>query len=126
MSEKRWQVRIEHILQAIGKIQRYTAGRDAQDFATDEKTVDAVIRNFQVNGEAARHIPKDIQGRYSEVPWSLMQGMRHILVHDCFAVKVDIVWRTIHTNLPPLIEPLERISKSDPPKWLRPSILEAK
>src|SRR5207245_1925793 len=55
--EKRWQARVEHILTAIERIQRYTAGITEVVFANDEKTIDAVIRNFQIIGEAARHVP---------------------------------------------------------------------
>jgi len=112
--DKRWQVRIEHILEAIGKIERYTAGLTEATFAEQSMTVDAVIRNFQVIGEAVRHLPDEIQARYPAVPWSLMQGMRHILVHDYFAVKLDIVWRTIQQSLPPLLEPLRNILKENP------------
>ena len=113
-SEKRWQLRVGHILDAIGKIQRYTAGQTNESFATDERTVDAVVRNFQVLGEAARHVPVEVQSKYPEIPWSIMQGMRHILVHDYFKVKVDIVWRTIQTDLPNLIAPLQRILNENP------------
>ena len=104
--DKRWQMRIEHILEAIGRIQRYTIGLTEDTFAAQSLVVDAVIRNFQVIGEAVRHIPDDVQRRYPEVPWSLMQGMRHILVHDYYAVKLDILWRTCQQSLPPLVEPL--------------------
>jgi uncharacterized protein with HEPN domain len=112
--DKRWQMRIEHILQAIGKIQRYTIGLSFDSFAADEKTVDAVVRNFQILGEAARKVPNDVQSNYPEIPWTIMQGMRHILVHDYFKVKVDIVWRTIQTDLPSLVGPLERILTENP------------
>ena len=113
-AERPWRPRVEHILEAIGKIQRYTAGLTEAAFADNSLVVDAVIRNFQVIGEAARHIPAEVQARYPEVPWSLMQGMRHVLVHDYFAVKLDIVWRTIHQSLPPLVEPLQRVLTENP------------
>jgi uncharacterized protein with HEPN domain len=112
--DKRWQVRIEHILEAIGKIERYTAGLTEATFVDQSMAVDAVIRNFQVIGEAVRHVPDEVQSRYLSIPWSLMQGMRHILVHDYYAVKLDIVWRTIQQALPPLIEPLRNILKENP------------
>jgi uncharacterized protein with HEPN domain len=113
-ADKRWQVRIEHMLEAIGKIERYTAGLTEASFAAQSMTVDAVIRNFQVIGEAVRHVPGEVQARYPEVPRSLMQGMRHILVHDYYTVKLDIVWRTIQLSLPPLLEPLRRILNDNP------------
>ena len=112
--DKRWQLRIEHTLEAIDKIQRYTAGLTEAAFADYSMAVDAVVRNFQVMGEAVRHVPDEVQARYPAVPWSLMQGMRHILVHDYYAVKLDIVWRTIQQSLPPLLEPLRTILKENP------------
>lgn len=108
-TEKKWTFRIEHILQAIEKIQRYTAGMTEESFRASEMTVDAVIRNFQIIGEAVRHVPPDVQAKYPDVPWSLMQGMRHVLVHGYDVVKLDVVWRTIQEDLPPLIEPLQNV-----------------
>ncbi len=113
-ADKRWQLRIEHVLEAIGKIQRYTNGLTEDTFAEQGMVVDAVIRNFQVIGEAVRHIPDEVQTRYPDVPWSLMQGMRHVLVHDYYAVKLDVVWRTIQESLPPLLEPLQNILSANP------------
>jgi uncharacterized protein with HEPN domain len=113
-AEKRWQIRIEHFMEAIAKIQQYSGGLTQEAFTANSMAVDAVIRNFQVMGEAVRHVPKHIQDRYPEVPWSLVQGMRHILVHDYFAVKLDIVWRTVQDSLPPLLEPLQRILQENP------------
>ena len=113
-AERRWQLRVEHMLNAIGKIQQYVAGMTEEQFAQEEMIVDAAIRNFQVLGEAVRHIPDEIQTQYTDVPWRLIEGMRHILVHDYYAVKIDIVWRTIQQSLPPLIEPLHRILAENP------------
>jgi uncharacterized protein with HEPN domain len=113
-ADRRWQVRIEHILDAIGKIEQYTVGLTESSFAEQSMVVDAVIRNFQVIGEAVRHVPDDVQARYPEIPWSLIQGMRHILVHDYYAVKLDVVWRTIQQSLPPLLESLRNILKDNP------------
>lgn len=110
---RRWKFRVEHILTAIEKIERYTAGMTEESFQASEITIDAVIRNFQIIGEAARNVPDEVQQAHPEVPWRLMQGMRHILVHAYDTVKLDIVWRTIQQDLPPLVEPLTRIVDSD-------------
>lgn len=75
---------------------------------------DAVIRNFQVIGEAARKMPKEVQVRYALMPWSLMQGMRHVLVHDYHRIDGGIVWRAIQKDLPALIEPLRNILRENP------------
>jgi uncharacterized protein with HEPN domain len=113
-ADRRWQLRIEHMLDAIEKIQRYASGTTEDQFVAGSMVVDAVIRNFQVLGEAVRHVPSDIQSKYTDVPWRLIEGMRHILVHDYFAVKTDVVWRTIQQSLPPIVEPLRRILQDNP------------
>lgn len=112
--ERKWTFRIEHILDAIAKIQQYTAGLEEGGFAADSMRVDAVIRNFQVIGEATRHVPQEVRDRYPEIPWSLMQGMRNVLVHDYEDINQEIVWKTIQEKLPPLIGPLQRILRENP------------
>jgi uncharacterized protein with HEPN domain len=94
-AHRKWHFRIEHILEAVAKIQRYTAGMSEAAFAADRLVVDAVERNFTVIGEAARQIPTDIQAKHSDIPWALIQGMRNVLVHEYDAVRLDVVWRTI-------------------------------
>jgi len=71
--------------------------------------VDAVIRNFQIIGEAVRHLPEDVQARYSEIPWATMMKTRHVIVHGYDAVRLDIIWHTIQDDLPPLVQPLRDV-----------------
>lgn len=81
-----------------------------EQFATDERTVDAVIRNFLVIGEATRHVPDHVHASAAEIPWKLMEGMRHVLVHDYDAVRLDTVWQTVREDLPPLVAPLRQLA----------------
>lgn len=108
-SAREWRFRITHILEAIAKIRRYTSGQDEAAFRGDEKTVDAVIRNFQVIGEASRLVPAEIQSASPHIPWPQMQKMRHVLVHDYDKVDIPTVWQTIQQDLPPLVEPLQKL-----------------
>ena len=109
MFQRKWAFRIEHILDAIGKIQRYTAGMDESQFVNNDMAVDAVIRNFQVIGEAARQVPSDAQARHPTVPWAQMMGMRNVIVHGYDVIRLDIVWRTVQHDLSPLIVPLQAL-----------------
>lgn len=59
----------------------------------------ALIRNLEIIGEAAAHMPEDIQCKYPEIPWYQMKGMRKMLIHEYFGVDVDVLWRTIHDDL---------------------------
>ena len=103
--------RIRHIVEAIERIRQFTAGMDEPGFAGDQKTKDAVVRNFQVIGEAARHVPKEIQSSHPDIPWSVMIGMRHVLVHDYDTVDISTLWLTVQQDLPPLVPKLRRLLK---------------
>ena len=76
-SERNWKMRVEDILDCIDKINRYTAGMDFDVFRADGKTIDAVIRNLEIIGEAASHIPEEIQARYPDLGWFEMRGIHH-------------------------------------------------
>jgi uncharacterized protein with HEPN domain len=110
-----WRLRIEDMLEAIARIQRYTAGMSAADFAANELVLDAVIRNFAIIGEAAGHLPAAVTDQYPQVPWRVMSRMRNILVHQYFGVSIPILWETLQVDLPPLVEPLQRLlAERDP------------
>ena len=109
MSPRDWRMRVQDILEAIQKIQEYTKGASLESLREDEKTVDAVVRNLTIIGEATRHVPVEIQRRYPAIPWDDMRDMRNVVVHEYFRVSYPILWRTIESNLPPLLEQLNGI-----------------
>jgi uncharacterized protein with HEPN domain len=90
-------------VEAIAAIQNYVGGTDEAGLAADRKTLDAVLRNFRVIGEAARKLPRDIRHRHPDLPWSEMEKMRHKIVHDYDRIDVPTVWRTIKDDLEPLL-----------------------
>lgn len=100
MPYRRWRYRIDDIVEAIDKIERYISDADFNSWQHDEKTVDAVIRNLEVIGEAASHLPLEIQEHYGDVPWGMMKGIRNILAHEYFGIDLEIVWQTIKEDLP--------------------------
>lgn len=96
---------LQHILEAIGNIQDYTAGMDLAAFMADRKTRDAVIRNLEVIGEACNNVAKNspaFASEHVEVPWSFAYEMRNALSHGYFTVDHAIVWQTIQQDLPTL------------------------
>jgi uncharacterized protein with HEPN domain len=102
MPPRDWEIRIRDILKAVEKIIEHTASLDFKAFSSDEWTVDAVLRNLTIIGEAANRIPEEIRKQYSELPWDEMRDIRNIIVHEYFGVDLSIVWTTITQDLPPL------------------------
>ena len=109
MPRRSWRLRVEDTLQAIDRIRGYVSALDREGFFGDQRTVDAVIRNLEVVGEAARHIPEEIQARYPSLPWNEMRSMRNLLAHAYFLVDLDVVWKTVQDDLPEIEPMLQRI-----------------
>jgi uncharacterized protein with HEPN domain len=99
------------ILNSIKEIEVFIKGFDYDDFAKDRKTINAVIRSLEIVGEAAKKIPASMRSKYSEVPWKSMAGMRDKLIHEYSGVNLEIVWKTIHTNIPKIKPQIERIKE---------------
>ena len=110
MPPRNWLFRINDILDAVSAAETYVAGMTYEDFVADRKTVDAVIRNLIIIGEAAVHIPEEICQTYHLIPWPDMRAMRNFVVHEYFGVSDKILWDTVQIDLPPLVPLLKEIS----------------
>jgi len=97
------------MVEAIERIEHFTQDVDFEAFAASEMIAHAVLHNIQIVGEAARHIPEDVQAQYPDVDWAGMRGMRNVLVHDYAAVRLDVVWNVVAHRLPPLAPQLREI-----------------
>jgi uncharacterized protein with HEPN domain len=75
----------------------------------DERTLLAVVRALEVVGEAARQIPAAFRKRYPQIPWRGMTGMRDKVIHAYFGVDVEVVWKTVRQDLPPLVDTVRRV-----------------
>jgi len=97
-----YRVSLDDILEAIERIRDYTGGMDLERFQADRKTVDAVVRNLEILGEAAKNVPPQVRALTPHVPWPKIAGMRDILIHAYFIVDCAIIWDVVENKLPDL------------------------
>jgi uncharacterized protein with HEPN domain len=100
---------LEDMLQSAVKIKRYTENLDFDSFMSDDKTIDAVVRNFEIIGEAANRIDPDFRINNPEIEWKRIRGFRNRIVHDYFGIDYEIVWSIIETYLDELISWLDTL-----------------
>ena len=91
MSKREWKLFVEDILESIELIEQYIGNLEFNDFRKDRKTLDAVVRNFEIIGEASNKIPKEIKEKYSEVPWEEMYLLRNKVSHEYFGIDYEII-----------------------------------
>lgn len=100
---------LQDMVEAADKAAQFVKDVDFEAFCKNEEKVFAVIRALEIIGEAARNIPKSIRDRYVEVPWDDIIGMRNKVIHGYFGVDLEVIWKTIDQDLPPLQNTLARI-----------------
>jgi len=100
MSRRATPLLVEDIWEAIEKIERYVAGLDRDAFLNDEKTIDSVVRNLEIIGEAANRLPENFRTQHSEIEWRKIIGLRNRVVHGYFNIDIEIVWEILQKDLP--------------------------
>jgi uncharacterized protein with HEPN domain len=100
---------INHIKASVEKILLYTKDIDEDSFNDNPLIQDAVIRQFEIIGEATKRVDKSFRERYPKIPWLDMAGMRDILIHDYLNVDLGIVWKTVRSDIPKLKKLLEEL-----------------
>ena len=101
--------RLEHILIAIGNVQKFLEGKTFEDLCQDKILFYAVVKNIEIVGEAANNLTKEMQVQHPEVQWKDVISMRHVLVHDHYSIDARTAWQTAQENLPQLKEQIEKI-----------------
>jgi len=100
---------IKDILESINAIEKFVRGMSFDEFAKDDKTSSAVIRKFEIIGEATKNVPEEVKKKFPNIPWKEMAGFRDKLIHFYFGIKYELVWNTIKIELPRLKPELEKV-----------------
>jgi uncharacterized protein with HEPN domain len=104
---------LEDMLLAMNRVAEYIQGLDFSGFKHDYKTIDAVIRNFEIIGEASRNLPIEIKSKYPKVPWNEMYLMRNKISHEYFGIDYEILWDVASNYLPENKLQIEEILKEE-------------
>lgn len=101
---------INDIIEAINNILDFTKGLSYEDFCNNKLVSSAVIRQFEIIGEAVKHIPNNIYLKYPEIPWNDMARMRDRIIHGYFDISYKIIWKSVKEDIPDLANKLKEIS----------------
>jgi uncharacterized protein with HEPN domain len=110
-----WRLRVEDILAAAERATRFVGEMDLAAFKADERTASAVLHQIFLIGEAAARLPDEIRNRTPDVPWEEIIGMRNIIAHGYFEVDLEVPWKTVRLDLPPLREQMRKLLESGSP-----------
>lgn len=110
-STRDWRLYADDIIESCGKVRRFIAGMTYEAFVADERTLDAVIWNLEVIGEAAKKLPDDVIAQAPEVEWRKIRGMRNVLAHAYFGLDTKVVWSTATTKLDELEAAVRKVLK---------------
>ena len=111
MSNREIQLLLEDIFDACQKIISYTAGMSFDDFIKDDKTIDAVVRNFEIIGEAANRVPEDFRSDHPEIEWRRIIAFRNRIIHEYFGINYEILWKIKEENISELTEFVQQAIK---------------
>jgi uncharacterized protein with HEPN domain len=109
MSKRPVDLLLDDICEAIDRIEQYISGMSFDAFSKDRKSIDAVVRNLEIIGEASNRLPVDFKDSHTQIQWHKVVGLRHRIVHEYFGIDLQIVWQILQKDLPSLREDISQI-----------------
>lgn len=107
--KREWRFYIDDMIEFAAKVLSYTEGLEQTDFVTSGLNYDGTLRNLELIGEAASHIPDDIRDAHAEIPWRMIIATRNRLIHGYLGIDDDTLWSIIRDDVPELLEMLKRM-----------------
>jgi uncharacterized protein with HEPN domain len=112
MSEREWRFYLEDMLRFAEKVETYSAGLDRMAFEEHELKYDAILRNLELIGEAATHVPSEVREAHASIPWRQIVATRNRLIHGYLGIDNDTLWSIVSDDVGPLIAQLRLLLKS--------------
>ena len=109
MSKRPIDLLLDDICEAIDRIEQYISGMSYDIFSNDRKTVDAVVRNLEIIGEASNRLPDDFKDKHTQIEWYKVVGLRRRIVHEYFGIDLKIVWQILQKDLPAFRDEISKI-----------------
>jgi uncharacterized protein with HEPN domain len=113
MSKRPIDLLLKDISGAIDRIEQYIKELSFDAFSEDQKSVDAVVRNLEIIGEATNRLPEQFKEKHSEIEWYKVVGLRHRIVHEYFGIDLELIWQILHKDLPELKRKIRHIMTDD-------------
>src|SRR4030067_2906338 len=110
---RNYKLYLDDILTSVNKIQNYVGDTSYEALLVDEMKLDAIVRNFEIIGEAASNIPAEIRDKYPLVEWRKISDFRNVLAHEYFGINYKIMWDIIKNKLPKLMQDIKTIKENE-------------
>jgi uncharacterized protein with HEPN domain len=104
---------LEDILECGTRIQSYAANLDFAGFVSNRMAFDAILRNLEIIGEAAKNVPSEVRARYPEVEWRAIAGLRDVMAHEYYGLENETLWNIVEREVPVLVEQLTKIIQQE-------------
>ncbi len=114
MSEREWRFYVQDMIAFCEKVLAFTQGQQQDQFVADAMRFDATVRNLELIGEAASHIPQNVRDAHPAVPWRMLIATRNQLIHGYLGLDNDILWSIIQTDVPVLLHLLQTLDPKQP------------
>jgi uncharacterized protein with HEPN domain len=115
VSRREWRFYLDNMIDFAGKVLVYTDGLDQAGFVANGLTYDATLRNLELIGEAATHIPDEVRAAHSEIPWRMIIATRNRLIHGYLGIDDDTLWSLIQDDVPELLPLLQMLKNEAQP-----------
>lgn len=110
--ERNWRMYVQDMAEFAERIVSYTRGLDRDAFIADKRTYDATLRNIELMGESATHIPEEVREAHPEIAWRNMIGARNRVAHGYLGIDDDVIWDIIGVQIPALLPRLRAMLDS--------------